>query len=175
MFRVPLLLEKSLAMLYRLDVQATKLVRPYVGATAGYDDDFREPLVFDDVRGGKTTRQSARIELPPIRVPCQVETQRFERLDQKPPGDVPDSDVQLVFHRMDLLQLKLIDPYSNELAIKKNDRVSHIEAYRFPGKVSQQFEPPGLYITQIVPGSFGFGPDGFDLHIVYLGIREVVS
>lgn len=175
MFRVPLLLEKSLAVIYRLDPQATKLVKPYSGAQSGYDDDFREPVIYDDVRGSETLRQSSRIELPPVKVPCQVETRRFEALDQKEPGDVPDSDVQLVFHRMDLLQLKLIDPYTNEILIRKNDRVSHIEAYRYPGKVSKQFDPPGLYITQIVPASFGFGPDGYDLHIVYLNQREVAA
>lgn len=177
MFRVPLVLEKSLAVIHRLSPSATMSVQPFSGQTEGYDKDFREPIVYDDDTnvGSSTERQSTRMELPPIRVPCQVEPVRFERLRQRFPGDMPDSNLLLVLHRMDLLKLKLLNTETNEPLINVNDRVEHIEAFARPGTITQKFKAPGLYVFEVQPASFGFGPDGYDLHLVFMNERERAS
>jgi hypothetical protein len=171
MFRVPLVLEKSIAVIHRLNPVATDSLQPYAGATSGYDPDFKETLTYDTTRQGKTVRENARIELPPVRIPCQVEIVKFEDLRQTFSGDTPDSDISLVLHRMDLSRLKLLED-DNSPSIKVNDRLEKIESNRRPGQVIRPLEPPGLYVFAVRPGSWGFGPDGHDLHIVYLSDRE---
>lgn len=171
-FRVPLLLQKSLAVIYRLNPAMTKDVRPYSGATSGYDNTFREPVLYDDERYSGTERDTARIEYPPVRVPCQVEPTNADELRQLAGGDMPNSDIQLVLHKQDLLDLKLIDRRTSELKLKVNDRVSRIEAYDNPNKSTYTFEGPGLYIWHLQPASFGFGTDGFDLYIAFLDDRQ---
>lgn len=171
MFRVPLLLETSLAVIYRLNPSAIADSEPYSGGT-GYNKSYRQPIVFDTTRQGKTVREYARSELPPVKVPCQVETGDFERLRQGADGDVPDSSMVLVVHRQDLTILGLIDPDSNKPLLEVNDRVSHIESSKLPGVVTQQFEGEGMYITSVAPASWGFGPDGYDLHLLFLKERQ---
>lgn len=173
-FSVPLILEKSLAVVHRLNPAATASLQP-ASQPSGYDKDFHEPITYDAVRQGKTVRENARSELPPIRVPCQVEMNRFERLAQTPPGDVPQTAVQLVFHRADLRRMKLIDKTTKKLLLKVNDRISAIESFRKPGVPSVYLDPPGLYIVELQPASFGFGIDGTDLFLVFLADREKVS
>jgi hypothetical protein len=113
------------------------------------------------------------VEYPPVRVPCQVETLTAQELQQRSMGDVPLSNIRLVFHKKDLLKLKLLKERTNELLIKKNDRISTIESSKEPGKITYHIDSPGLYIVQVEPGSFGFGTNGFDLFIIYLRERVV--
>jgi hypothetical protein len=171
MFRVPLLLQTSLAVIYRLSPSATDSLVPYTDGT-GYNASYREDVVYDATRQGKTVRERARSEMPAVRVPCQVESGGFERLRQGADGDVADSSMILVVHKQDLRILKLIDLDTNELFIKVNDRVSHLESSSLPGKVTQQFQDEGFYITQTEPRSQGFGPDGFDLYLLHLDERQ---
>lgn len=171
MFRVPLVLQTSLAVIYRLNLMAISESEPYSGGT-GYNKSYREPIVFDASRQGKTVREYARSELPPIKVPCQVETGSFERLRQGVDGDVPDSSMVLVVHRQDLTVMKLIDSETKDLLINVNDRVSHIESSQIPGVITQKFEGEGMFITSIAPASWGFGPDGFDLYLFSLEERQ---
>ena len=175
MFRVPLLLEQSLAVIYRLSAAATDILQPMPGVDSGYDDDFREPVLFDDAQVDGTERVSARQELPPIRIPCQVEPMTYQKLAQFPPGNMPDSNLVLVMHRRDLLRLNLIDKKTRDLALNINDRVDHLEAKKKPGVTTHHIKPPGYFIYEIRPGSEGFGPDGYDLHIVYMSERERVN
>ena len=177
MFRVPLVLEKTVAVIHRLNTSATANVQPFSGQESGYDSDFREPIVYDDALGvgSETERQATRIEYPPVRIPCQVEPVRFERLYQRFPGDRPDSNILLVMHRMDLLRISMIDPDTNAPRITTNDRVSHLESFARPGVMTQKLKDPGLYVFEVQPASFGFGPDGFDLHLVFLSQRERVT
>jgi hypothetical protein len=170
-FRVPLILEVSLATWHRLSPSSTQDVQPYTGATGGYDKDFREPIVYDDARGERIDRDDARVELPPVNVPCQVEPVKFEKLRQRFTGDMPDSDIQLVLHKKDLRKLKLITA-QEELLLKKNDRVSSLKSKKKPKQITRHLEPPGLYIFEIAPGSWGFGPDGYDLYIAFLNSKE---
>lgn len=173
-FSVPLVLEKSLAVVHRLNPSATRSLQP-AGQESGYDKDFREPITYDATRQGKVVRENARSELPAIRIPCQVEMIRFERLAQAPPGDDPQTGFTLVFHRMDLKRLKLIDKDTKRLLLKVNDRISAIESFKQPRVPTVHIDPPGLYIVELQPGSFGFGIDGTDLYLAYLSDRERVT
>jgi hypothetical protein len=173
MFRLGLVLEKSTAVIHRLNPAATKDLRPYPGVPAGYDKDFREPLVFD---GGPASdekeRLDTRMELPPVRVPCQIETPKFEELLQEVQGNDPKTTFHIVLWRRDLEDLGLIDTKSRACLIKVDDRVSCIEKWNEPGVVTVPFSPPGMYITEVQPGSPGFGPDGYDLEICFLSRRR---
>lgn len=176
--RVPLILEKSAAIIHRLNLSATKQVRPYQGATSGYDPDFRETITYDrgpeanDLPDVDAVRENARIEYPPVRVPCQVERLKFEEQQQFIQGNDPTTDLRIVFWRGDLEQMGLIDRKTRELFLHVNDRVETIEAWNKPGVATVQIEPPGVFIKEIQPGSFGFGPDGYDLHIAFVSRRE---
>jgi hypothetical protein len=172
MFRVGLVLEKSLAVIHRLNPDTTDDVRPYTGASSGYSAVFREPIVYDDTVRGRRTRKEARSEYPAIQVPCQVEPLRSEQLRQFKPGDAPDSKYVLVFHYMDLSRMGLVDVTTNEVALGVNDRLSAIKSFRKPNKTTVHLESPGLYLFELRPGSFGFGPEGRDLLIAFLSERQ---
>jgi len=175
MFSVPLLLNVSLAVIHRLSPASTDDAAPFAGQTTGYDDDFQEPVVYaDDRAGGVTVRETARIELPPIRVPCQFEPVKLEELRQRFSGDMPSSHIQLVLHRQDLTLMKLIDTYTGAPLLKVNDRVERLEARSNPGKSTIPFKAPGLYIFEISPASAGFGDAGHDLYLAFLHERERV-
>jgi hypothetical protein len=167
-FSVPLLLEKSYAVVHRLDVASTDTFEPYGLLTSGYDDDFKEPIIFND----SGTRTSATQELASVNIPCQVETITTEELDQSGPGNTPSSFIQLVFHRTDLKALGLVDNSQNIL-LKVNDRVSAIKSYAFPDVTTHDFKGDGLYIVELNPRSFGFGTYGFDLWIAKLNPRKL--
>jgi len=143
-----------------LDTAATK------GAD-GYDEDFREPIVT-----GSTTRTAATQYKSVVRVPCQVEPIKHEELEQMVQGDTPLFQFRLVLHRADLDRLALIDSSTRQLQIRVNDKVTAIEAWNRPGTVTVPLPSDGLFIVQIQPASFGFGPDGFDLHLVFLSERR---
>ena len=173
MFRVPLLLQVSIAVIHRVNPSASKNLQPYTGQESGYDPDFKEPIVFDDVPdfGDEPKRATGLVELPPLRVPCQVEPINVDALNQTAAGDMPRSSLQLVVHRADLERLKLIEPSTREVAINVNDRVSGIEQPGRPNVYTQKFPEPGLFVTEIAPASFGFGPEGYDLHLIQIGER----
>ena len=171
-FRVPLLLEVVDAVIHQLDHAATRAFDPVGPATSGYDDIFREPVVTDTIAGASVAgRTSSRQEKAAIRVPCQVETTQFEELQQAFTGDLPQSRMTLVFHREDLLNLGLLDTVTKNILIKKGDRISGLEK-RSLGVSVLKFQGVGMFVREIFPGSWGFGPDGHDLHMCILEQRD---
>lgn len=171
--RVPLLglgMMKSTALLYRLDTVSTAAYDPPGEPSSGYDRDFSEPVVFD----AGTVRTSARRELSVVRVPCQVEIPVFERMKQYGPGIQENTKLILVTHREDLETLGLIDATTRTCLIKKSDRVSGLERYGTPGQMQQPFTPPGMYVIEVQPASWGFGTEGHDLELLFLSEREDV-
>lgn len=165
--RVPLLLQQSVLVVHRLDISGTRTLDPPGPATSGYDDLLREPVVYDV----GNVRTSARQELPPTRVPCQVEIMRDERLRELRAGDAAISSMTFVLHRADLERLGLLDANRNVL-LKKGDRVSQLERYGAPiGTVTKTFDPQ-LYVVEVRSGSWGFGPDGYDLEMLIVAERR---
>jgi hypothetical protein len=168
--RVPLLLQKSTAVIYRLDTVSTQAFDPPGEATAGYNSLLSEPIAYDS--GAGTARLDSRRELPPVRVPCQVEVPSFEALQQYGPGIVENTVLILVTHRQDLQNLGLLDPITNSPKLKKHDRVSAIERFGAVAGISQQkLASPGLFVFEVRPASWGFGPEGHDLELLFLEDR----
>ena len=171
-FRVPLLLEVVEAVVHRLDTTATRAVNPAGPQPQGYDDVFREPVVTDPNSGSSVdARVESRVELAAVRVPCQVETTLFDELRMGFAGNLPQNRVTLVFHRQDLQMLNLIDLGTGNIQIGVGDRVSRLERKGL-GVPVLSIREPGLYITEIIPASWGFGPDGHDLHLAILESRD---
>ena len=144
-----------LAELRRLDTVAMAADPDGTGPmSSGYDPDFKEPVLLD--RDGDGIAERERIELPPIRVRCQVEPHLFEDLRMLASGDSPRSDVRLVFHFRDLERLGLVDPATGDARIRPNDRLAGL--YDLGGSLVQAIRtPPGLYVTEAQPRGFGLG------------------
>ena len=168
--RVPLISPVA-AVIYRLDVQGTWTVNPPGTPAQGYDPLLREPIIYDNPTTG--ARTSTRSELAAVTVPCQVETQTYEELRMVFEGAVPITTLVLVFHRQDLELLSLIDGTTRNCLLKTSDRIDHLERNGSPGTVVQSFSSP-LYIYEVLPGSYGFGPEGHDLEIAYTTHRAAL-
>lgn len=135
------------AVLFRLDTAGT-------AASPGYDPDFREPRLTGTEVGRPGAR--ARAELPPVRVPCQVEPDAWESLLQTASGRSPASDIALVFHFRDLERLGLVELTTGEPLIRVGDRLGAIHD-RAGALICAVATPPGLYLVEARPIGFGLG------------------
>jgi len=167
--RVPLLLQKSVVVIHPLNIGAGRNVDPTGEETSGYDDVLNEPIAYTTpTNERKTTRR----ESPALRIPCQVENLTDEQLKQMATGDDPITSIAFVLHRQDLEELNLLDD-NGDVLIKKGDRVEKLEKYGAPvGTTIKTFLDPGLYVHEVRSKSWGFGPDGYDLEIVYTSRRQ---
>lgn len=132
-----------IAELHRLDTMAM---------APDYDEDFKEPILLDSNDDG--VAEPFRREHPPVRVPCQVESQAFEALRMATTGNTPRSSFDLVFHFRDLERLGLVDAASGDALIRPSDRLGAL--YAKDGKLVQAVRtPPGLYVIEAKPIGFG--------------------
>jgi hypothetical protein len=176
--RVPLLYP-SLVVISRLDIQSTRRVDPDGAGpiTGGYDPDLREPYVYS-AGTEDAVKTDTRRYLPAIRVPCQVEVKDFEEVRQKFGGDAPVTQMTFVLHVKDLRRLGywLTDAQCERgggPSLKTNDRIDRVETMRQPGVVAYPLKEP-LYIYELEPGSWGMGPSGQDLVIVWTANRPAL-
>lgn len=149
------LINPFLAEIARLDTVATAQDPDGAGPlTSGYDSDFKETVLVPDTgwRG-----HDARREESPILVPCQVEVQSFGELQELLTGMSPRSHLVLVFHFEDLERMELVDPDSGDALLHVDDRLVSIRDYHTGEVVQAVRTPPGLYITEVQPQSFGLG------------------
>jgi len=143
------------AELAQLDTAATAADPDGLGPlTSGYDADFQETVL---VPGAGGQGRDARREKLPIRVPCQVEVQAFGALTELATGNSPRSHLVLVFHFDDLEQLGLVDPATGDALLRTGDRLVAIRDLRTGELVQAIRTPPGLYLTEAQPQSFGLG------------------
>lgn len=154
------------AVIERLDTQQTR-ANVIGAASQGYDDDFREPEKIFDSNGDPV---EARVDRT-IRLQCQIEDDVFEAMRMAPPGDNPQTRLNLVFHFCDLERKGFVD--KDGLAkIRNRDRLSEIRTCR--GKLVQRFRnPPGAFAVHSKPAGFGLGL-GRNLWIVTFEERELV-
>ena len=138
------LLFPLLAEIARVDRDAMVLGAPAI------DPDFHEPVVL--APAPDAIGPLARHELPPVRVPCQVEPESVEALHMIGSGNEPSSRVQLVLHFRDLEERGLVDASSGCAAIAPGDRVSGF--YDQAGALVQAVD---LYVVEARPLAFGFG------------------
>ena len=160
--RVPLLYPISVV-IYRLDIQGTWAEDPPGTPDTGFDYILREPVVSRSAG----VRTVTRAEMAAIRVPAQVEVMSYQQLQATFGGDNPATDMAFVTHRQNLQALSLLDSYGN-CVLKPGDRIDSIEK---SGSTVQTFLKP-LYIYEVRPRSWGFGPDGHDLEILYTTHRS---
>jgi hypothetical protein len=143
------------AELARLDTAATAVDPDGPGPlTSGYDPDFQETVLLPSA--GRRSRD-ARREKPSIRVPCQVEVQTFDQLTELATGNSPRSRLVLVFHFGDLEQLGLVDLTTGDALLRAGDRLVAVRDLRTGVLVQVIRTPPGLYLTEAQPQSFGLG------------------
>ena len=144
-----------LAELARLDTAATAADPDGAGPlTSGYDPDFKEPAAPDADRDGHG--EPVRVEHPPVRVPCQVDTDVFGQLQMLAAGNAPRSDVELIFHFRDIERLGLVDAATGDALIRPGDRLAGL--YDLAGELVQAVpNPPGLYVVEARPSGFGLG------------------
>lgn len=154
------------AVIYQLDIPATHNVDPPGTPTSGYDPLLREPVIYDNAADQRT---SSRREKVPVILPVQFETATFEELREVFTGDDPVTNVVLVAWRKDLQDRSLIDVTTGNCVLKPGDRIVRLEKN---GRPTRTFIKP-LYIYSVLPGSPGFGPDGYDLEIIYTSHRNV--
>lgn len=144
-----------LAELMQLNTAATAADPDGAGAlTSGYDADFQETVLVP-ISNGRGA--DARREKPPVRIPCQVEVQAFGELTELLPGNSPRSNLVLVFHFRDLEKMGLVDPTTGDALLRVGDRLAAIRDYRTGELVQAIRTPPGLYLTEAQPQSFGLG------------------
>lgn len=160
--RVPLLWPVDV-IIYRLDIQGTWATDPPGSPTEGYNYLLREPVV-SRTAGARTV---TRAELAPVTVPAQVEVQTYQQLAATFGGDSAVTDIAFVTHRQDLETLGLLDANKHCL-LKPGDRIDHIEK---TGRTVQTFTKQ-LFIYEVRPKSWGFGPDGYDLEVIYTTYRS---
>jgi hypothetical protein len=142
-----------LAELYQLDSAAT--ARGPLRDGAGFDADFREPVLVD--RDGDGLAEPYRIEGGPILVPAQVEVMALQEVKMTGAGDAPASKVALVMHFRDLTRMGLVDPFTGASRIGVGTRLGALRDPR--GRLIQAFpDRPGLFATESKPMSFGLGP-----------------
>ena len=133
-----------LAEIYRLDGEAMAS-----GAPPGYDSDFDEPT-------RSAPGAAVRREPPPVLLPCQVEPIDDDALALGAAGDVPRSRIDLVFHRRDLEKSRLVDPATGRALVRPGDRLGAL--YDRTGRLVERFpEPPGLFLVEATPISYGLG------------------
>ena len=136
-----------------------RLIYPFVAeihrlAGGPMDPDFREADLSDP--NGDGLDDSDRVELSPIRVPCQVEPESFEAINMMASGNSPRTRVALVFHFRDLARLGLIDPATGNALLRSGDRLQSL--YGTTGSLVQTFRNPlGLFVREARPIGFGLG------------------
>jgi len=148
------LIFRFLAELHRLDTRALAVEDPDGAGplTSGYDPDFKEPVLVDANDDGIGER--VRKEHPPVRIPCQVEPEAFEALQEYASGNSPRSRLRLVFHFTDLERLGLVDSGSGDALVRVGDRLGGV--FDITGALVQAVRtPPGLFVTEAKPIGFG--------------------
>jgi hypothetical protein len=136
-----------------------RLIFPFVAeihrlAASPMDPDFREAEIGQP--GKDDLDVLDRIELPSIRVPCQVEPEACEAMNMLASGNSPRTRLELVFHVRDLERLDLIEQNTGNPLIHPGDRLQAL--YGTSGALVQTFRnPPGVFVREARPIGFGLG------------------
>lgn len=142
------------AELARLDTLGTATADPDgpASTTSGYDPDFKESVLVDENDDGVGERR--RRELPPVRLPCQVEPYAFDAMRMLAAGNAPRSRIELVFHFSDLEREGLVDATTGDALVRPGDRLAAL--FDRAGALVQAIpSSPGLYATEARPIGFG--------------------
>lgn len=136
------------AQIERIDTNATR-------GDGAYDDDFK---TF--VPG------AARVNLVPLRLPCQIEVNTLELQRMARDGNVPDRMMQLIFHFADLEREALVHETTGDALIRLNDKLTGIYDLR-TGAIVQAIPNGGMFATKVEPNAFGIGRKRNLLFVVF--------
>jgi hypothetical protein len=141
-----------LAELAQLDTAATAADPDGAGPlAAGYDPIFRSPVVRTD---GTGARVSSRAEVL-VQLPTSIDDKAQEQLRMMATGNAPGRRLVLTFHFRDLERRGLVDT-NGDAKIRVNDRLVRILTR--DGQLVQLFgNPPGVFVTELNPLSYGLG------------------
>jgi hypothetical protein len=134
-----------LARIARLDTESTT-------TTGGYDHDFRS-VKHSYPTGALGLRVSARRELAPINVPCQVEVQQFNDQELVRMGSSMKTNLTLVIHMRTLEQAGLINA-DRSPKLNVGDRL--VQLFTSNGALAQPISP-NVYAVTAEVGGFGLG------------------
>lgn len=157
-----------LAEVRRLDTAATAADPDGAGPqTAGYDDDFREPVLLPAPAGAGGPGTVHRVERAPLLLPCQVEVGSAEKRQMFFAGNSPDSRLVLVCHMRDLEARGLVDA-QGRVALGREDRLTAI--FDTAGALVRTLPTP-LFASQVEPAEYGLGRKQ-NLLLIYFEERE---
>jgi hypothetical protein len=144
----PLLAEFAL-----LDTQETAKDPDGAGALAsGFDEDFQETVTFKSATQARVTSRAERI----VRIPCQIESNVMDQLQQFASGNSPSAKIFVTFSFRDLRRLGLVRA-SGVPVLKSSDRLAAIYEYcrGACGTLIQKIpDPPGLFVKSLTPSGF---------------------
>lgn len=116
---------------------------------AGYDDLFGEPVVYSD----NGTRVLNRVETE-VRCSVQVEPEEYDDAAPLQNGIGLDRRISLIAFKPELKKLGLLRA-DGQPTLKIGDRLIAIRHKKTDELILAPANPPGLYITEIRPLSFG--------------------
>jgi hypothetical protein len=159
----------KLARIAPTDYQGT--AAPQGDFDSGFDSHFREPRYLPD--GDSQTGASARRELEPVNVPCQVEDDVWEQLQMMRSGNSSLLRITLVFHYTDLEYMGLIDAPTQEATVPRvGDRLASI--LNTEGALLQSIpEDRPVFCQQATWRSFGLTGGGKNLLVCVFESRDV--
>jgi len=138
---------------------------------AGYDDDFREPVLLPSTAGQGAAIVN-RKEKPFIKLPAQVEVIEADKAREFAGGNAPVFEMRLTFHYRDLECRDLVDPQTGEALLRIGDRLHAIWSPCATRVVRTIRTPPGLYFVEVQDQSFGLSSRTRNLLIVRLAPRD---
>jgi hypothetical protein len=119
-----------------------------------YDTTLREGRRLTPVDAFDPIGPPSRVELADLVVPIQVDEEQLEQLNQAIAGDSPISFFDTTVGRRDMRRLGLVNA-DGGLTIPKQTRLKELRRRRTGELISRIVDPPGLYLHEIRPQSFG--------------------
>jgi len=164
------LIDPQIAVIHPLDTVSTDSDPDGAGPlTSGYDHDLGDVIPYDV--GSPAVRTSSRREKSAIRVPVQVETERYDATQQVGQGNTQEREMTLVMHAADLKARGLIDA-DGMPTIRRGDRLAEIRHKKTNALIMSVTLPHGLYVEEVRPCSFGLSGGDRNLFLVILSSRS---
>jgi hypothetical protein len=150
-----------------LDTSATA-ADPDVGGplTAGYDDEFREPVMIPPVSG--SARGTVRRVETVHTFLAQIEDDTDEAISMAASGNNPNNTLGLVFHFKDLEAAGAVQVASGKAIIKApGARLISISNPKTGALIERYDVAPGYWATQAKSMGFGLGPQRNLLLVIF--------
>lgn len=138
-------------------------------ADSGYDPIYREPI---KVPTSPTDRVgvSARVELPVIQIPAQIEAEQFDKLQMLLSGNSPAEMFRCILHFRDIERQGLTRP-NGVAAFSPGDRLVRVLHKRDLTLVQDFPDPPGMHLEQAMPRGWGLSRRSATRDLLFLDFR----